>query len=33
MAKRDDDRPLTIRCPNCKQIREPDFNEPTRNYV
>jgi DNA-directed RNA polymerase subunit RPC12/RpoP len=33
MAKRDDERPLTIRCPNCKQTREPDFNETTRRYV
>ncbi len=28
-----DDKPLTVRCPNCKQVREPDFNETTRRYV
>ncbi|MEK6565870.1 MAG: hypothetical protein AABZ41_04090 [Bacteroidota bacterium] len=28
-----DDTPLTIRCPNCKQVREPDLNETTRRYV
>jgi len=33
MPKPKDDKPLTIRCPNCKQVREPDFNEVTRRYV
>jgi Zn finger protein HypA/HybF involved in hydrogenase expression len=28
-----DDRPLTVRCPNCKQTHEPDFNETTKRYV
>lgn len=27
------DKPLEIKCPNCKQIREPDFNETTKRYV
>jgi DNA-directed RNA polymerase subunit RPC12/RpoP len=33
MAKRQDDTPITVRCPHCKQTREPDFNETTRHYV
>jgi DNA-directed RNA polymerase subunit RPC12/RpoP len=33
MAKPNDQKPLTVRCPNCKQIREPDYNESTRHYV
>jgi hypothetical protein len=33
MAKPKEDRPLVIRCPNCKQVREPDFNETTRRYA
>ena len=33
MAKHEEPRPLTVRCPNCKQTREPDFNETTRRYV
>ena len=33
MPKPKDDRPLAVRCPNCKQTREPDFNETTRNYT
>jgi len=33
MAKTKDDKPLLIRCPNCKQAHEPDFNETTRRYV
>jgi hypothetical protein len=28
-----DDKPLLIRCPNCKQVREPDYNETTRRSV
>lgn len=33
MAKPRPERPIEIRCPNCKQVREPDFNETTRRYV
>jgi ribosomal protein S27E len=34
MSKRQDPpKPLTVRCPNCKQTREPDFNETTKRYV
>ena len=33
MAKPKEDKPLVIRCPNCKQTHEPDFNESTRRYV
>ena len=33
MAKPREEKPLTVRCPNCKQNREPDFNETTRRYV
>jgi hypothetical protein len=33
MTKPTDPRPLTVRCPNCKSTREPDFNETTRRYL
>lgn len=33
MAKSREEQPLQIKCPNCKQTREPDFNETTRRYV
>ncbi len=33
MAQQNEGKPLTIRCPNCKQVREPDYNETTRRYV
>lgn len=33
MTKPGDDKPLVVRCPNCKQVREPDYNETTRRYV
>lgn len=33
MAKPKEDKPLVVRCPNCKQVREPDYNETTRRYV
>ncbi len=33
MAKKQEDTPITVRCPNCKQTREPDFNETTRHHV
>jgi hypothetical protein len=32
MAKQSE-KPLEIKCPNCKQTREPDFNETTHRYV
>ncbi len=33
MAKPKDDKPLVVRCPNCKQVREPDYSEITRRHV
>jgi len=33
MAKMKEGKPLTVRCPNCKEVREPDFNETTHHYV
>ncbi len=33
MGVRKDETPLTVRCPNCKQTREPDVNETTGRYV
>ncbi|MFA6455313.1 MAG: hypothetical protein WCW40_00725 [Bacteroidota bacterium] len=33
MAKSKEEQPLQIKCPNCKQTREPDFNETTKRYV
>jgi DNA-directed RNA polymerase subunit RPC12/RpoP len=33
MSKSKEEEPLVIRCPNCKQVREPDYNETTRRYV
>jgi DNA-directed RNA polymerase subunit RPC12/RpoP len=33
MSKQKESKPLVIRCPNCRQTREPDFNETTRHYV
>jgi len=33
MSKPKEDKPLAVRCPNCKQVREPDYNETTRRYV
>ncbi len=32
MAK-NEEKPLLIRCPNCKQVREPDYNETMRRHV
>jgi len=29
----ENDRPLLIRCPNCKKIVEPDLNETTKRYL
>ncbi len=28
-----EEKPITVRCPNCKQVHEPDYNETTRRYV
>jgi Zn finger protein HypA/HybF involved in hydrogenase expression len=33
MAKEDSDKPLVVRCPTCRQMREPDLNETTHRYV
>ncbi|MFA6467431.1 MAG: hypothetical protein WCW35_00910 [Bacteroidota bacterium] len=33
MSKSREEQPIQIKCPNCKQTREPDFNETTRRYV
>jgi DNA-directed RNA polymerase subunit RPC12/RpoP len=33
MARQKEEKPLVVRCPNCKQTREPDYNETTRRYV
>jgi Zn finger protein HypA/HybF involved in hydrogenase expression len=33
MSKSQDEMPLTIRCPNCRQTVEPDLNETTRRFV
>ncbi|HTP13684.1 MAG TPA: hypothetical protein VMM37_08640 [Bacteroidota bacterium] len=33
MAKPDSDQPLMVRCPTCRQLREPDLNETTHRYV
>ncbi len=33
MAKDNREKPLMVRCPNCKQMREPDINETTHRYV
>lgn len=33
MAKNKNDEPIKVRCPNCREVREPDFNETTRRYV
>jgi hypothetical protein len=33
MPKPKEEKPIVVRCPSCKQTREPDFNETTRRYV
>jgi hypothetical protein len=33
MPRHKEEKPLLVKCPNCKQVREPDFNETTRWYV
>jgi DNA-directed RNA polymerase subunit RPC12/RpoP len=33
MPKPRDQKPLTVRCPNCGKSGEPDYNETTRHYI
>ncbi len=33
MSRTKEEKPLSVRCPNCRQTREPDYNETTRRYV
>jgi len=33
MPKSTNEGPLTIRCPNCGQSVEPDYNETTRRHI
>jgi len=33
MSKFKEEKPLSVRCPNCNKVGEPDFNETTRRYV
>jgi Zn finger protein HypA/HybF involved in hydrogenase expression len=33
MPKPREEKPLMIKCPNCRQIHEPDFNETTKRYI
>jgi hypothetical protein len=33
MPTQKDNTPIIIKCPNCKQVREPDLNETTKRYV
>ncbi|MGE5315836.1 MAG: hypothetical protein ACM3Q4_14175 [Acidobacteriota bacterium] len=33
MAKHKKEKPFVVKCPNCNQTNEPDFNETTRRYV
>jgi DNA-directed RNA polymerase subunit RPC12/RpoP len=33
MPKPKEEKPLQIKCPHCKQVGEPDFNETIRRYV
>jgi Zn finger protein HypA/HybF involved in hydrogenase expression len=33
MSKFKEEKPIEIRCPNCKQVREPDLNETTNRYI
>ncbi|HLA69103.1 MAG TPA: hypothetical protein VJN65_05325 [Bacteroidota bacterium] len=33
MAKPKPEKPLVVRCPNCKKTNEPNFNETTRRYA
>ncbi|MDE3057568.1 MAG: hypothetical protein KGJ59_06395 [Bacteroidota bacterium] len=33
MAKPYEEKPLLIKCPNCKQTHEPDYIETTQRYI
>jgi transcription elongation factor Elf1 len=33
MPKPKDQKPFVVKCPNCGQTHEPDFNETTRRYT
>jgi Zn finger protein HypA/HybF involved in hydrogenase expression len=33
MAKSMEEKPLQIKCPNCKKIVEPDLNETTKRNI
>jgi hypothetical protein len=33
MPKPKEEKPFVVRCPNCREVREPDFNETTRRHV
>jgi Zn finger protein HypA/HybF involved in hydrogenase expression len=33
MANPKSENILTVKCPNCKHVGEPDYNETTRRYV
>jgi hypothetical protein len=33
MPRPKEEKPLVVRCPNCKQTVEPDYNETTKRYV
>lgn len=33
MAQHREDAPIIVRCPNCKQSKEPDYNEATHRYT
>ena len=33
MPAKKEEAPLTVRCPHCNQVREPDYNETTKRYI
>lgn len=33
MGKPKKEKPFVVKCPNCHQTNEPDFNETTKRYV
>ncbi len=33
MSKPKENTPLVVRCPNCRHVGEPEYNETTRHYV
>jgi len=33
MPKPPADKPLVVRCPNCKKTSDPNYNETTRRYA